>query len=154
MVCKSMGALASYRTWVLAVVTLCWGLAAGTHSAKGPPDMCVCRIMCRGGTPKPMGSSLLSFTAMRHMAPDPGHVHVLLVFIALPMHIMRADGGPFRYLAFPPSFKGRDIGRSKSEGKQFVFTPGGTLNSAVNPTQWHLYERLSCVSTDARAPPH
>ena len=82
------------------------------------------------------------------------NVHVLLVFIALPMHIMRADGGLFRYLAFPPSFKGRDIGLSKSEGKRSVFTPGGTLNSAVNPTQWHLYKRLSCVSIDARAPPH
>ena len=38
------------------------------------------------------------------------NVHVLLVFVALPLHIMRAQGGLFRYLAFPPSFRGRDVG--------------------------------------------
>ena len=38
------------------------------------------------------------------------NIHVLLVFIALPMHIMRANGCLFRYLAFLPSFKPRDVG--------------------------------------------
>lgn len=46
------------------------------------------------------------------------NVHVLLVFIALPLHIMRADGGLFRYLAFPPSFRGRDIGLPKKAQKK------------------------------------
>ncbi len=52
------------------------------------------------------------------------NVHVLLVFIALPLHIMRADGGLFRYLAFPPSFKARDVGLpNKSQKKEYEPTP-------------------------------
>ena len=38
------------------------------------------------------------------------NVHVLLLYIALSLHITRADGGLFRYLAFPPSFRGRVVG--------------------------------------------
>jgi len=51
------------------------------------------------------------------------NVHVLLVFIALPLHIMRADGGLFRYLAFPPSFKARDVGLPKSQKKEYEPNP-------------------------------
>ena len=48
------------------------------------------------------------------------NIHVLLVFIALLLELMRADGGLFRYLAFLPSFRSRDAGvPKKSEQEQY-----------------------------------
>ena len=46
------------------------------------------------------------------------NIHVLLVFIALPLELMRADGGLFRYLAFLPSFKGQDVGLPRKSRKK------------------------------------
>lgn len=46
------------------------------------------------------------------------NIHVLLVFVALPLELMRADGGLFRYLAFLPSFRGRDVGLPKKSERE------------------------------------